>query len=668
MNRRRDPYDDPFLRTDPYERERQSPGQRSPYAHEDGGGGTGRDERSQEQPGWYEPDAPTIEMPILDEMLLQQSGPRLRTRPLEPPRAPRRPPPPPAPPGRPPPPPSAPAEEAPEAKPSSAKSSRLVAAAIFLSSCAGLVREVAIGFYLGTGPQADAFKAALRIPNMLQNLLGEGVLSASFIPVYARLRDEGREREAGHLAGAIAGLLLVVTGIVSVVGVTFAEPIARVLVTGYSGYRFDLTVQLVRIMFPGIGFLVLSAWCLGVLNSHRRFFLSYIAPVLWNAAQIVALVAAGITHQSRGRMAIALAWGVLAGGLFQLLIQLRPVLGLVGRNLRLSLDTRSRDVRSVISRFVPVVTGKGVVQIVIYIDLWLASFLAVGAVSSLFYALLLYQLPISMFGLGVAAAELPDLSQVSVHDPDTRRLFRRRLEDGMARIAFYVLPIATMYVVGGDVIVGAIFQHGQFGWDDTWGVWLALAVFALGLPATTSSRLLQNGLYALDDARTPPRLSVIRVVVSTVVSLAVMFPLDRLTVGPDGVEGWGDMFAVGPLPESVRTSNELVHLGLIAFAIGATVAAIVEYRMLSRAVAWRIGRTRMAGRWLNPIAVACMAAALVAYVLITVFPDDLPSLIQVPAVFGPAGLTYLFVTRQLQVPESLELTSKLERFLPGRGR
>lgn len=703
MNRRRDP-NDPYFRGDPYEHERLAPRRGSAYSDgdEDGiegdgpggaGGGGGRrgrggapTDRGAPQPGWYEPDAPTIEMPILDEMLLQQPGPRTRARPLEPPRPPRRigppgtvgtgprapglPPPPPPPPGAPPAPPREPGVGAePEAEaeqPSSAKSSRLVAAAIFLSSCAGLIRETVIGYYLGIGPQADAFKAALRIPNMLQNLLGEGVLSASFIPVYARLRDEGKAEEAGRLAGAIAGLLLVITGVISVIGITFAEPITRLLVPGYSGYRFDLTVRLVRIMFPGIGVLVLSAWCLGVLNSHRKFFLSYIAPVLWNAAQIAALIAAGVTHQSKGRMTIALAWGVLVGGLFQLLIQLRPVLGLLGRNLKLSLDTRRPDVRSVVSRFVPVVVGKGVVQIVIYIDLWLASFLTVGAVAGLFYALLLYQLPISMFGLGVAAAELPDLSQVSVHDPDTRRLFRRRLEDGMARIGFYVLPIATMYIVGGDVIVGAIFQRGAFGWDDTWAVWLALAIFALGLPATTSSRLLQNGLYALDDPKTPPRLSVIRVVVSTVVSLAVMFPLDRLFIGPDGVEGWGDVFALGPLSESVRNSDELTRLGLLAFAIGATVAAVVEYTMLSRAVAWRIGRTRMAGRWLNPIAASCAVAAVVAFALITVFPEDLPSLVQVPVCLGPAGIAYLAMTRHFQVPESLALTERITSLLARR--
>ena len=645
---RDDPDQDPWLRGDPYERERHAPARHSPYADDEPA-----------PAGWYEPDAPTIEMPILDEMLLQQSGPRLRTRQIEPARAPRRPTPdrperpgPPAP---------------PEEQPSSAKSSRLVAIAIFLSSCAGLVREVVIGYYLGTGTAADAFKAALRIPNMLQNLLGEGVLSASFIPVYARLRDEGNEEEAGRLAGAIAGLLLVITGVISVVGILFAEPITKLLVPGFTGERFDLTVHLVRIMFPGIGFLVLSAWCLGVLNSHRKFFLSYIAPVLWNAAQIAALVTAGVTSQSSWRMATALAWGVLAGGLLQLLVQLRPVLGLLGR-LWLSLDTRSAPVRSVVSRFAPVIVGKGVVQFIIYIDLWLASYLVTGAVSSLFYALLLYQLPISMFGLGVAAAELPDLSQVSVHDPETRRLFRRRLEDGMARIAFYVLPIATMYIVVGDVIVGAIFQRGKFGWDDTWGVWLALAVFALGLPATTSSRLLQNGLFALDDPKTPPRLSVIRVAVSTVVSLAVMFPLDRLTIGAGGVEGWDKIWAIGPLPLSVRNSDDFVHLGLIAFAIGATVAAIVEYRMLARAVAWRIGRTRMAGRWLNPIAMSCAVAAAIAFALVTVLPDSLPSLVLAPLVLGPAGVAYLGMTLWFQVPEAAALTERLPLPLPGRAR
>jgi len=279
----------------------------------------------------------------------------------------------------------------------------------------------------------------------MQNLLGEGVLSASFIPVYARLRAEGRHEEAGKVAGAIAGLLIAVTGALSVIGILFAAPLTRILVPGFTNETYDLAVELTRIMFPGIGFLVLSAWCLGVLNSHRQFFLSYVAPVLWNVAQIVALligvlvVGGYTTIDQKQDLAVALAWGMLAGGILQFGVQIGPVRRLLG-TIRLSLDTGDVWVRSVLSRFVPVLLGRGAIQIMGWVDLMLASLLVTGAVSSLTYAMVLYLLPVSLFGVSVAAAELPDLSQVEVHDPDTRRRFRLRLEDSMARIAWYVAP------------------------------------------------------------------------------------------------------------------------------------------------------------------------------------------------------------------------------------
>ena len=142
------------------------------------------------------------------------------------------------------------------------RNASLVAAGILLSRMAGLVREAATAFFLGTGVGAEAFKSALRIPNLMQNLLGEGVLSASFIPVYSQAVAEGREEEAGRLAGAVAGLLLLVTTVLVVIGVLFAAPLTRVLAPGFipGTPRYDLTVTMVRIMTPGIGFLVLSAW------------------------------------------------------------------------------------------------------------------------------------------------------------------------------------------------------------------------------------------------------------------------------------------------------------------------------------------------------------------------------------------------------------------------
>jgi putative peptidoglycan lipid II flippase len=550
-------------------------------------------------------------------------------------------------------------------QPSGKRSSNLVAAGILLSRLSGLVREMVVTGYLGVSIAADAFKAALMIPNFLQNLLGEGVLSASFIPVYARLRADGDEAEAGRLAGTVAGMLIVLTGITSVIGVLFAGPITHVIVPGFSGQRYETTVDLVRIMFPGVGLLVLSAWCLGVLNSHRKFFLSYVAPVLWNVAQIAAAVAVGIGTRDKHSIAVALAWGVLAGGVLQLGVQLIPVHGLLGA-FHLGLDVGRQSVRAVLARFAPVVLGRGVVQIMGYVDLLLASFLAAGSVSAFNFSQVLYILPISVFAMSVAAAELPDLSEVDVHDADTRRSFRRRLETGMARIMYYVGPTATIFVVAGDVVVRLAFQRGSFGADDTWAVWLVLAAFSLGLPAATSSRLLQNGLYALGDTKTPARLAAIRVLIAALIGLAFMFPFDRLTITSDGIQGWSRMLALGPLPSAERDAGLNPHLGIVALAIGASIAAWIEYLALSRALAWRIGRTRLAGRWLNPIAAGCACAALVAWGAIAVVPE-LPSVLTAAFTLGPAGAVYVVVTRMLNVPEAIDLTGRLER-LTARAR
>ncbi|HEX6568854.1 MAG TPA: lipid II flippase MurJ, partial [Acidimicrobiales bacterium] len=353
-----------------------------------------------------------------------------------------------------------------------------------------------------------------------------------------------------------------------------------------------------------------------------------------------------------------LSWVVLVGGVLQFGVQIRPVGRLLG-SVRLSLDTGSEWVRSVVARFVPVVLGRGAIQIMGWVDLWLASYLVSGAVSSLSYAMVLYLLPVSLFGVSVAAAELPDMSQVEVHDPDTRRRFRLRLEDSMGRIAWYVAFTATMFIVVGDVVVAAIFEWGSFTHGDTVTVWLTLAVLAVGLLPVTASRLLQNGLYALDDPRTPARLGVLGVVLSAVIGVAFMFPLDRLTVGADGIEGWADVFAVGPLPADVRQNvASIPHLGIVGLAIGATVSRWIEYRLLSNALAWRVGRTKLAGRWLGPIAIGCAVAAAVSYVTELVF-GGLPDVVTAVLVLGPAAAAYLAVTHRLGVPESRATAARL---------
>jgi putative peptidoglycan lipid II flippase len=532
------------------------------------------------------------------------------------------------------------------------RGSFLVAAGILLSRLAGLVREIAISGFLGVSAAADAFKAALRIPNLLQNLLGEGVLSASFIPVYAKLLDED-DREAGRLAGAIAGLLCGLVAVLVVLGMLLARPLTLVLTPGFSGERLDLAVDLLRIMFPGIGFLVLSAWCLGILNSHRRFFLSYVAPVLWNAAQIVAVVAAGVTGASGAGIATALAWGVVVGGALQLGVQLPAVRTLAGR-IRLTFDTRSAAVRNVLRRFGPVVLGRGVIQILTYIDLVLASLLAVGSVAALTYAQVLYLLPISLFGMAVAAAELPELARIGRAG---HAAIRSRIVTGTARVTFYVAPTVALYIAAGDRLVGVLLQRGEFAADDTTAIWLVLAAFALGLLATTRSRLLQNGLYALDRTKLVARVAVLRVVLSAGLGALLMFPLDRFAVVDGGIERDGGWW--GPLPDPLRLATDgPPRLGVVGLALGAAVSSWVEYRVLRGALEWRIGRFPARNRDTRAALLAALAAGAVALVLRPV-SEDLPLLLSAAATLGPAGIVYLALTMAFGVTEARSLAGRL---------
>src|SRR5437868_1166813 len=199
-------------------------------------------------------------------------------------------------------------------------SASLVAAGIFLSRIAGLIRERVFAHYFGNSDVADVFRAAIRIPNFLQNLFGEGVLSASFIPVYARLRALGKDEEASDVADAVATLLALITAVLVLVGVLATPYIIDAIAPGFHGAKRELTIRLVRIFFPGAGLLVMSAWCLGILNSHRKFFLSYVAPVFWNLTIIIVLVIFGGRTTQDG-LAVWTAWGVFLGSLIQFAIQ-----------------------------------------------------------------------------------------------------------------------------------------------------------------------------------------------------------------------------------------------------------------------------------------------------------------------------------------------------------
>src|SRR6266404_4547786 len=420
------------------------------------------------------------------------------------------------------------------APPRTGRSAALVAAGILLSRIAGFLRLRMFAYYFGLeSDAADAFNAAFRIPNFLQSLFGEGALSASFIPVYAALLARGDRREADRVAGAVASILaLVVSGIV-LVGVAATPLFIDAIALGWTGEKRELTIQLVRILFPGAGLLVLSAWCLGVLNSHHRFLLSYTAPVVWNLAIIAALIFFG-SHsgnldevqmgQFQARLAVLTAWGSVIGSALQFIVQLPTVFWLV-RGLRPVFDFGNAHVRTVIRNFFPVFMSRGVVQISAFVDAGLASLVPyIGAVSALGYAQSLYTLPVSLFGMSVSAAELPAMSSALGTSDEIAAQLRRRLDGGLRRIAFFIVPSAMAMLALGDVMTAALYQTGQFKHADSRYVWGILAGSTIGLLASTLGRLYASTYYALHDTRTPLRYAVIRVTLTTILGYLFAIP------------------------------------------------------------------------------------------------------------------------------------------------
>src|SRR5690348_4023614 len=500
----------------------------------------------------------------------------------------------------------------------------MVAAGILLSRLVGLVRNRVFAHYFGTSDAADAFNAAFRIPNFLQNLFGEGVLSASFIPVYAGLRARGEDAEAERVAGAVAALLGVVTAVLVLAGVLLTPWLIAAIAPGFGGEKREVTIRLVRILFPGAGLLVLSAWCLGVLNSHRRFFLSYAAPVLWNLAIIVSLVAFG-ARRTGYPLAEMAAWGSVVGSLLQLGVQLPTVARLL-EGLRPRLARGSAPVAQVLRNFGPVFVGRGVVQISAYVDTVLASLLPTGAVAGLSYAQVIYTLPVSLFGMSVSAAELPAMASAVGTEAERAAQLRARLSEGLRQIAFLVVPSAIAFLALGDVVAGAVYQSGAFTRAMTVYVWGILAGSAVGLLASTMGRLYSSAFYAMHDTRTPLRFAVLRV---------------GLTIG------LGYLCAL-PLPRALGVDPRWGAAGLTA---SAGLAGWIEFLLLRRALNARIGMTGLAGRLVTRLWGAGLLAAGVAWGVRLVVPPAHPILAAL-AVLAVYGAVYFLVTDQLGIPEA----------------
>ncbi|MBC8085764.1 MAG: murein biosynthesis integral membrane protein MurJ [Phycisphaerae bacterium] len=493
----------------------------------------------------------------------------------------------------------------------SGRAATVVGAGIMLSRISGLVRGRVFSQYFGLSMEGDAFFAASKIPNIMRSLFGEGALSASFVPVYSRMLAKGDEKAANALAGAILGLLMASVSVLTLVGILAAPFLTTIFTVFFEGEKRDLTIRLTRILFPMTALMVLSGWCLGIQNSHRKFFWSYASAAMWNVAQIVLLFGWGSRAQSMQQLAVWLAWATLAGSLLQVAAQMPQVLKLY-RPFRISLDRTAAGVPETLRNVVPVVFALGVVQISGLIDLQIAGLLPDGSFSSLSNANNVVLLPVALFGISVAAASLPEFSR---EDPTTGAgALLERLRGGWQRILFYIIPSAAACIVYGDLIVGLLFRGGKFGGAEQQLVHAVLAAYAVGLVSYGSVKLLSSVHYALQDYKTPLRASVASLVTSAIIALVCVWPF--------------------------RTSM----YGAVGIALGSAIGSYVNLAVQVRGLRGRLGALYTAAMWTGTrrIIVATLAAALAAAPLRFWLGSDRP-LVAAPPTLAAFGITYLVV-------------------------
>jgi len=475
----------------------------------------------------------------------------------------------------------------------------MVAAGMLVSRVAGLITFRMFGYYFGLSDSADAFRAALRIPSFLQNLFGEGVLSASFIPVYARLRAEERDEEAIQVALSVFTLLCFCTSILVVLGIVATPWLIDGIAPGFHGAKRELTIRLVRICFPGVGLLVFSAWCLGVLNSHGKFFLSYAAPALGNLAMIAAFLWYGRRVEGE-RLVEIIMWSTVAGSALQLGVQLPFVFRLL-RTVRRRFFEFGPHLSTILKNFGPTFVARGVTQISMYITALLASLLPTGGVAALTNAMTLYLLPLSLFGASVYATELTAMSSVKGNREQVAVMIAGRLVRGVREVAFFVVPSAAAFLMLGKVVVATLYQTGAFSPTDVIYVWGVLAGSSVGLVAEASGRVYFSAFYALRDTRTPLKVAVIRVAITIALGYLLAIPLPLL-LGID--RKWG---AAG-----------------LTLSVGMT--AWLELALLRHALQRRIGPVASSTVQIFKLWVAAITSALVGLTVLYYLPTLRPGL------------------------------------------
>ncbi len=408
-----------------------------------------------------------------------------------------------------------------EEKEKIARAAGVVGGATLLSRIFGFIRDMVIAQLFGTARASDAFFVAFRIPNLLRRLVGEGALTASFIPVYSEYLNHQPRQEANRLVHISFTLLAISLALITIFGIAFSPWMVKVMAPGFAAdpEKFRLTVLLTRMMFPYIFFVSLVALAMGVLNALKHFAAPAFAPVLLNLSIIACALLLSPLFQEP---IVSLAIGVLVGGVAQFIFQI-PFLRHKGITLRWDFAWSHPGVRRVGLLMTPSVLGLAVTQLNVLVNTLLASYLPGGSLSYLYYADRLLEFPMGVFAIAIATAVLPSFSDQAARQ-DWAAL-KETLAFALRLTFFLTLPAMAGLIVLRYPIITLLFQRGAFDAHSTAMTAQALLFYALGLVAFAGVRITVPAFYSLQDTKTPVKIAVFALLANAVFGVLLMFPL-----------------------------------------------------------------------------------------------------------------------------------------------
>ena len=484
----------------------------------------------------------------------------------------------------------------------------VISAATSLSRVLGYARDAAIAYVFGAGLQADAFFMAFRISNLLRRLVGEGALTSSFVPIFTEEKNSRSAESTRELASSVFTLFAVILTVITALGMFFSEEIVRVMAPGFAAdpEKFALTVSLTRFLFPYMVFVGLMAIAMGVLNSFRHFAAPALAPVFFNLAIIASIFAVAPLLVSP---VYALVIGVLAGGVLQLFIQV-PFLGKLGMLPKLSFRFSDPAIKKIFVLMGPATFGIGIYQLNIFVTMWFSSRLPEGAVSYLYYAGRLMELPLGIFAVSVTTAVLPSLSeQVAKKEWDG---VKNSLSFAVRLVDFVTIPATIGLIVLSVPIVDVLFRRGEFSSLDAAGTSSALYWYALGLVPVAVSRILTSVFYSMKDTATPVWVAFCAFIVNAAFCVVLVGPMGHnglaLATTLASAVNCAILFVILRRKLGRFGGKEVVLSGLKSLGASLAMGIVVSVIVLQSGA----GLSGDAGR--TVLVAVCLAVGLVTYI------------------------------------------------------